>query len=83
MSIGKVLGFSLAALVALGSQNAFAAGNTKRGEALAKANCSACHAIGRRGDEPQSEIAAVPHPGGVLPHRIPAGSAGRRHQRRP
>ncbi len=52
MSIGKVLGFSLAALVALGSQNAFAAGNTKRGEALAKANCSACHAIGRRGTSP-------------------------------
>ena len=52
MSIGKVLGLSLAALVALGSQNAFAVGNPKRGEALAKANCSACHAIGRRGASP-------------------------------
>ncbi|MCP8937069.1 cytochrome c [Alsobacter sp. SYSU M60028] len=43
---------ALAGLALMLAEPAEAAGSAKRGEALAKANCASCHAIGRRGASP-------------------------------
>lgn len=49
-----VLAAGLAVALAL-AQPAVAAPSAKKGEALAKANCAACHAIGRKGASPNEK----------------------------